>query len=110
MARQAVTGRRAVLLSELSTDWRGNTDGGGTAAVHRGARLVLPLSVRDQVLAVVALGRREDAPRYTRDDQDTLDEIAARVAPALDPRRRARSGCPRCSRQPWTPDPGAEPG
>ncbi|MGY1662552.1 SpoIIE family protein phosphatase [Geodermatophilus sp. SYSU D00705] len=46
--------------------------------------LALPLTVRGRVLAVLALGRRGDAPAYTEDDRALLEEIAARAALAVD--------------------------
>ncbi|SNS55648.1 anti-anti-sigma factor [Geodermatophilus pulveris] len=46
--------------------------------------LALPLTARGRVLAVLALGRRADAPRFTGDDRDLLEEVAARAALAVD--------------------------
>ncbi|WNV75768.1 SpoIIE family protein phosphatase [Geodermatophilus sp. DSM 44513] len=46
--------------------------------------LVLPLSARGRVLAVLALGRRDDAPPFTEDDRELLEEVAARAALAVD--------------------------
>ncbi|MGK5112562.1 SpoIIE family protein phosphatase [Geodermatophilus sp. CPCC 205506] len=46
--------------------------------------LALPLTVRGRVLAVLALGRRADAPPYTDDDRALLEEVAARAALAVD--------------------------
>ncbi|MGY1822508.1 SpoIIE family protein phosphatase [Geodermatophilus sp. SYSU D00079] len=46
--------------------------------------LALPLTVRGRVLAVLALGRRGDAPPYTEDDRALLEEVAARAALAVD--------------------------
>ncbi|MGY1638234.1 SpoIIE family protein phosphatase [Geodermatophilus sp. SYSU D00742] len=46
--------------------------------------LALPLTVRGRVLAVLALGRRADAPAYTDDDRVLAEEIATRAALAVD--------------------------
>nr|WP_239522592.1 SpoIIE family protein phosphatase [Geodermatophilus sabuli] len=46
--------------------------------------LALPLTVRGRVLAVLTLGRRADAPPYTDDDRALGEEIAVRVALAVD--------------------------
>jgi anti-anti-sigma factor len=46
--------------------------------------LALPLTVRGRVLAVLALGRRGDAPPYTEDDRALVEEVAARAALAVD--------------------------
>ncbi|MFW3171716.1 SpoIIE family protein phosphatase [Geodermatophilus sp. CPCC 206100] len=46
--------------------------------------LALPLTVRGRVLAVLALGRRVDAPPYTDDDRVLAEEIATRAALAVD--------------------------
>ncbi|SFL80339.1 SpoIIE family protein phosphatase [Geodermatophilus ruber] len=46
--------------------------------------LVVPLSVRGRLLAVLALGRQADAPSYNDDDRLLVEEIAARAALAVD--------------------------
>ncbi|MCU1668647.1 MAG: multi-sensor signal transduction histidine kinase [Blastococcus sp.] len=46
--------------------------------------MALPLTVRGRVLAVLALGRRSDAPAFNEDDRALVEEIAARAALALD--------------------------
>jgi PAS domain S-box-containing protein len=46
--------------------------------------VLAPLSVRGRVLAVLALGRRADAPPYNEDDRAMVEEMAARAALALD--------------------------
>ncbi|WP_369257187.1 SpoIIE family protein phosphatase [Geodermatophilus amargosae] len=46
--------------------------------------LLVPLTVRGRVRAVLALGRRDDAPPFHDDDRALAEEIAARAALALD--------------------------
>ncbi|PRY47741.1 PAS domain S-box-containing protein [Geodermatophilus tzadiensis] len=46
--------------------------------------LVVPLTVRGEVRAVLALGRHDDAPAFHEDDRALAEEIAARAALALD--------------------------
>ena len=46
--------------------------------------VLVPLTVRGRVLAVLALGRQVDAPPYNEDDLAMVEEVAARAALALD--------------------------
>ncbi|MGZ4605089.1 MAG: SpoIIE family protein phosphatase [Blastococcus sp.] len=46
--------------------------------------MALPLTVRGRILAVLALGRRDDAPAFNDDDRALAEEIAGRAALALD--------------------------
>ena len=59
---------------------------GAADAIRLGmhSALVVPLTVRGQVRAVMALGRRDDAAAYHDDDRALAEEIAARAALALD--------------------------
>ncbi|WP_091948680.1 SpoIIE family protein phosphatase [Trujillonella endophytica] len=49
-----------------------------------GSGLAVPLSVGGRVLAVLALGRREDSLPYDDDDRVLVEELAARAALAVD--------------------------
>jgi PAS domain S-box-containing protein len=61
---------------------------GSRASVQRmiavRSALVVPLSARGRMLAVLGLGRRGDAPEYNDDDRVLIEEFAARAALALD--------------------------
>jgi anti-anti-sigma factor len=46
--------------------------------------MTLPLLVRGEVIAVLAVGRRADAPPFNDDDRSLAEEICARAALALD--------------------------
>ncbi|SFT91438.1 anti-anti-sigma factor [Geodermatophilus amargosae] len=60
----------------------GAGDGGVRLDLH--SALLVPLTVRGRVRAVLALGRRDDAPPFHDDDRALAEEIAARAALALD--------------------------
>ncbi len=61
---------------------RGTGDDG--VRLDLSSALVVPLTVRGRVRAVLALGRYDDAPPFHEDDQALAEEIAARSALALD--------------------------
>ncbi|SFP70142.1 PAS domain S-box-containing protein [Geodermatophilus dictyosporus] len=65
---------------------RPRLDGPGDSGVRLdlSSALVVPLSVRGEVRAVLALGRHDDAPAFHEDDRALAEEIAARAALALD--------------------------
>ncbi|MGY1640237.1 SpoIIE family protein phosphatase [Geodermatophilus sp. SYSU D00703] len=82
---QVVRSRRSVVHAALA----GATDLGAdhpalAPPLAVASVLALPLTVRGRVLAVLALGRRADAPAYTDDDRTLAEEIAARSALAVD--------------------------
>jgi PAS domain S-box-containing protein len=89
MGRAALAGRSTV-HPQVPPDWPRAGQGVDPvqAAVHRrlGIRsaLTVPLAVRGRVLAVLALGRREDAPPYNDDDRALAEEIADRAALAVE--------------------------
>ncbi|MGR7024703.1 SpoIIE family protein phosphatase [Geodermatophilus sp. URMC 62] len=58
--------------------------GDGDVRLDLSSALVVPLTVRGRVRAVLALGRRDDAPPFHEDDRALAEEIAARAALALD--------------------------
>ncbi|MGY1696911.1 SpoIIE family protein phosphatase, partial [Geodermatophilus sp. SYSU D00814] len=75
----------AVLTSGASV-LRRHLSGPGDGGVRLDLRsaLLVPLSVRGQVRAVLALGRGDDAPPFHEDDRALVEDIAARAALALD--------------------------
>ncbi|MDD7937080.1 SpoIIE family protein phosphatase [Actinomycetospora lutea] len=54
------------------------------APITEAGELHLPLTVRDQPVAVLSLARPDGAPGWSEDDLDLVEEIAARAALALD--------------------------
>jgi anti-anti-sigma factor len=58
--------------------------GSGGIRLDMHSALVVPLSVRGRVRAVLALGRRGDAAAFHEDDRALAEEVAARAALALD--------------------------
>ncbi|SDD40245.1 PAS domain S-box-containing protein [Geodermatophilus telluris] len=75
-----------VVLDTGESQLRPRLDGRGDTGVRLdlSSALAVPLSVRGAVRAVLALGRREDAPAFHDDDRALAEEIAARAALALD--------------------------
>ncbi|GAB3320778.1 hypothetical protein GCM10027451_41700 [Geodermatophilus aquaeductus] len=65
-------------------DGNGNGNGNGGVRLDLSSALLVPLTVRGRVRAVLALGRRDDAPPFHDDDRALVEEIAARAALALD--------------------------
>jgi anti-anti-sigma factor len=65
----------------LRTRLRGVEDG---IRLDMHSALVVPLTVRGRVRAVMSLGRRGDAAAFHEDDRSLVEEIAARAALALD--------------------------
>ncbi|MGX5655091.1 SpoIIE family protein phosphatase [Geodermatophilus nigrescens] len=65
----------------LRTRQSGSDDG---IRLDMHSALVVPLSVRGRVRAVMSLGRRGDAAAFHEDDRALVEEIAARAALALD--------------------------
>ncbi|MBM7806715.1 PAS domain S-box-containing protein [Geodermatophilus bullaregiensis] len=58
--------------------------GDGGVRLDLSSALVVPLTVRGRVRAVLALGRQDDAPSFHEDDRALAEEVAARAALALD--------------------------
>ncbi|PWW22066.1 anti-anti-sigma factor [Geodermatophilus normandii] len=58
--------------------------GDGGVRLDLSSALLVPLTVRGRVRAVLALGRRDDAPPFHDDDRALVEEIGARAALALD--------------------------
>jgi serine phosphatase RsbU (regulator of sigma subunit)/anti-sigma regulatory factor (Ser/Thr protein kinase) len=87
MAQSAIDGRSA-LHRTVPAEFEAATADPEQAALRRRiavrSALVVPLSVRGRVLAVLGLGRRADAPEYNEDDRDLIEELAGRAALALD--------------------------
>jgi PAS domain S-box-containing protein len=89
MGRAALDGRSTV-HRRVPADWPsgGEDPDPDQAALHQrlGLRsaITVPLAVRGRVHAVLALGRREDAPPYNDDDRALAEEIADRAALALE--------------------------
>ncbi|SNS76067.1 anti-anti-sigma factor [Geodermatophilus saharensis] len=73
-----LTSGRSVLRPHLSRP------GDGGVRLDLRSALLVPLSVRGQVRAVLALGRGDDAPPFHEDDRALVEDIAARAALALD--------------------------
>ncbi|MGY1667228.1 SpoIIE family protein phosphatase [Geodermatophilus sp. SYSU D00696] len=73
-----LTSGESVLRPHLS----GPGDGGVRLDLR--SALLVPLSVRGRVRAVLAMGRQDDAPPFHEDDRVLAEQIAARAALALD--------------------------
>ncbi|RBY76431.1 histidine kinase [Geodermatophilus sp. TF02-6] len=90
LAREVLATGRPVRRAPLPAGWplRADAPEGERAETDRrlGMRsgLVVPLTVRGRVLAVLALARRGDAPPVDDDDRVLAEEIAARAALAVD--------------------------
>ncbi|MGY1781660.1 SpoIIE family protein phosphatase [Geodermatophilus sp. SYSU D01036] len=78
LGREVLETGRPVLRPLLS----GAGDGGVRLDLR--SALVVPLTVRGRVRAVLAMGRRDDAPPFHDDDRALAEEIATRSALALD--------------------------
>ncbi|WP_448623432.1 SpoIIE family protein phosphatase [Geodermatophilus sp. URMC 64] len=85
---QAVETRRTVVLPpDRSVPVISSRDAGPADLRRRllaNSRMAVPLVAHGRVLAVLALGRRPEAPGFSSDDQALVEEIAGRAALAVD--------------------------